>query len=344
MKQLLCAHSFPKTIERALQNAFADYTVCTPQECDLSTPNGRILLAAHLQSHSYDPALLRWIEDCGLFPPGTRMGVFVYSPTALHTREAGVQLLYHANKAGARMPGRSLVEAAKNLDNLTPLSAPLHKSPAEILQDQLNSLARRLEQEIVRKENPRLSVWTIGKPDASATLSIWDLIRPHLSGIQIDLLSFGNENIRDCRGCAYELCKKMGEASRCIYEDYVVEKLYPSIEAADGILILTPNYNDMLPANFVSAINRMTALFRKRKFFDKNLYSLIVTGHSGAELLSRQLISALHINKTFALPPHFTWEVRAHNVQSVKENPALPAQAQIFAETIVESLKAPTAQ
>lgn len=329
--------NLPPGVDRILNEVFSDYVRITPSEALGSRQKfQRVLLVASINPIGYDEELLAFLA--GAYEQGTLedtvVGVVVESKTSLHTREAGVQLLYHANKMGARMPGRSLVEAAENLENLLPLSEPLGKTPAELFQLQLEGLHRRLDTPIAGTRQPKLSVWTIGRKEISATLAVWDLIHPHLSGIEVELLSFGNEMIRDCRGCAYELCKKMGEKSKCIYEDYVVEKLYPSIEQSDGILILSPNYNDMLPANFVSSINRLTALFRKRKFFDKSLFSLIVTGHTGAELLSRQLIGALHVNKTFALPPRFTWEVRAHNREAVQENPALPAQAIDFAQRI----------
>lgn len=330
----------PKT-EKLLRAHFSDYERMSPRDALLSQrPFSRVLLCASLNETGYDRHLLDLLhraEGARLFED-TVAGVVVESPGPLYTREAGVQLLYHANRLGARMPGRSLVEATPGLENLVPLSRPLGKSPEDILSAQLKGLHERMGTSRQTSAQRRLSVWTIGKPDTSATLAVWDMIRPHLNGIEIDLLSFGQENIRDCRGCAYELCKKMGEETRCIYEDYVVKEMYPSIERSDGILILTPNYNDMLPANFVSSINRLTALFRKRKFFDKSLFSLIVTGHSGAELLSRQLIGALHINKTFALPPRFTWEVRAHNRDAVRENRELPQQAEAFAKRIVAYL------
>lgn len=341
MKVRIQAGNLSPRIERMLRTSFSDYERLTPREALLSSRTfSRVLLCASLNSIGYDRHLLDFFaraQGRNLLEEAV-LGVVVESPTPLHTREAGVQLLYHANKLGACLPGRSLVEATNDMENLLPLSLPLGKTPAEILESQLQGLARRLSQEKPIRENPRLSVWTIGRPQLSATLAIWEMIRPHLSGVEVELLSFGNENIRDCRGCAYELCKKMGQETRCIYEDYVVKELYPSIERSDGILILTPNYNDMLPANFVSSINRLTALFRKRKFYDKSLFSLIVTGHTGAELLSRQLIGALHVNKTFALPPRFSWEVRAHNVDAVAQNASLPAQARNFAERIVSGI------
>lgn len=339
MKVRIQAKSLPAKRERILRSAFPDYETITPREAlRMERRFSHVLLAAQLQEPGYDWHLMDFLGQADGKLENTVAGFYVDSKTPLHTREAGVQLIYHANKQGARMPGRSLVEAAGELENLVPLSAPLEKSPTEILEDQLRGLAGRMEQPHLQKKKNRLSVWTIGSPGRSATLAIWDLILPHLKDIEVDLLSFGNENIRDCRGCAYALCKKMGQETRCIYEDYVVEHMYPSIEKSDGILILTPNYNDMLPANFVSSINRLTALFRKRKFFDKSLFSLVVTGHTGAELLSRQLIGALHVNKTFALPPRFTWEVRAHTVASVHENRVLPALAEDFAARILQGI------
>lgn len=300
-----------------------------------------VLVAAHLDAIGQDAALIAFLSAVSQQEEafeGAVCGAFMESETPLFTRDAGVRLLYLLNRMGARLPGRSLVEATPRLDNLTPLSGPLGKSREELLRSSLRSLADHLTAAPASLSHPRLSVWTIGRKDVSATRAVWEMLEPKLDGIDIDFLPFGGELIHDCRGCAYELCKKMGQQSKCIYEDYVVESLYPSIERSDAILILSPNYNDMLPANFISSINRMTALFRKRKFFDKQLFAITVSGHTGGERLSQQLIGALHVNKTFALPPHFSLEIRAHNVEAVRSDATIPPRLEAFGENIRKQL------
>lgn len=74
---------------------------------------------------------------------------------------------------------------------------------------------------------------------------------------------------------------------------------------ADGVVMLCPNYNDALSANLTAFINRLTALFRQTRFYDKALFALVVSGYSGSDLVARQLISAMNMNKSFYLPGRF---------------------------------------
>lgn len=335
MSLLLYSPHLSKERLAILEQQFHDYEpVPIPSAHTLDLRGKKLLLAQSLDASGADPAVNAFLSEISARQnplEDSTVGCFVESQSDFFTRIAGVNAIYLMNRAGATLPGRSLVEATPGLSNFEPLQKVLNKTPEELFLDQLDALREGLSAKSIRYDTPRLSVWTIGRPGVSATRAVWELIEPHLSGLEIDFLNFGNQNIRDCRGCAYEICKEMGAQTRCIYEDYIVETLYPSIEKADAVLIMAPNYNDMLPANFVSAINRLTALFRKRKFYDKQLFSVIVAGYTGAELLSRQLISALHINKTFALPPRFSLELRAQNVESVQKNEALPQIAQDFA-------------
>ncbi len=339
---VIFSDNLSQTARHRIEHTFPDFSFFSTSEMQLEDLTGKtLLLASGVNGIGNDRPMMDFLCAQKQLPTAfrdTTVACFVESETLRFTREAGIRYLYLTNRMGAHLPGRSLVEASQDLENLDALSDALGATSEKILTGQLEGARKRLLTPHEKKERPRLSVWTIGREGVSATRAVWDQVAQHLQGVDYDLLSFGNQNIRDCRGCAYEICKKMGEQTRCIYDDYVVESLYPSIEACDALLILAPNYNDMLPANIVSAINRMTALFRKRKFYDKRLFSIIVAGHTGAELLSRQLISALHVNKTFALPPCFSFEVRAHNVASVEGNPTLPSRAKLFAEHIQANL------
>ena len=55
--------------------------------------------------------------------------------------------------------------------------------------------------------------------------------------------------------------------------------------------MLCPNYNDALSANLTAFVNRLTALFRQTRFYDKALFAIVVSGYSGGDILARQLIS-----------------------------------------------------
>jgi hypothetical protein len=88
-------------------------------------------------------------------------------------------------------------------------------------------------------------------------------------------------------------------------------------------------------SNMSAVINRLTALYRKTKFYDKYFYSIIVSGFSGSDLIAHQLISALNINKTFMLPPKFALMETANNPGDVEKIENIREKAKEFAENII---------
>ena len=118
----------------------------------------------------------------------------------------------------------------------------------------------------------------------------------------------------------------------------MVEEVYPAILDCDVLMMLCPNYNDSISANMSAVINRLTALYRKTKFYDKHFYSIIVSGFSGSDLLAQQLISALNINKTFMLPPKFALMETANNPGDVKKIENIEKKAAEFAQNIMSLL------
>ena len=85
----------------------------------------------------------------------------------------------------------------------------------------------------------------------------------------------------------------------------VQKRLSPRWQVEEIGLRMCPNYNDALSANLTAFINRLTALFRQTRFYDKAVFALVVSGYSGSDTVARQLISALNMNKSFYLPPRF---------------------------------------
>ena len=104
-------------------------------------------------------------------------------------------------------------------------------------------------------------------------------------------------------------------------------------------MFICPNYNDMISANIVALINRLTALFRKTKFYDKTLFSIIVSGHSGGDALAKQLISSLNINKTFRLPPYFSLMAVANDKGAIRKVSDIEKKAYEFAMNINKEIK-----
>ena len=69
----------------------------------------------------------------------------------------------------------------------------------------------------------------------------------------------------------------------------------------------------------------------------KRLFGLIVSSYSGGDLLARQLISALNMNKSFFLPPHFCLLETANERGSLIRLPGIARRAHEFAAQLSRS-------
>lgn len=268
----------------------------------------------------------------------TRGGVLIHSEYNNHTKTAAQGIVYLANNLGCQFPGRPVIEANANLDNYIPLAKIYNMNLEEICLLKCEELGRRLtsEQEYFRNNN--IAVFHSSNKGTSNTLGLWELVKKNLEGVEINEVYLGSGNITDCRGCSYKTCKYFGRQTKCFYGGIVVEEVYPAILNASTIILLCPNYNDMLTANIVATINRLTALFRKTKFYDKRIFSVIVSGYSGGDALAKQLISSLNMNKTFELPPNFSLMATANDPGSIKNVPNIENAAKEFAHHIMKNI------
>lgn len=141
----------------------------------------------------------------------------------------------------------------------------------------------------------------------------------------------------NCNGCSCTACLHFGEQGSCFYGGPMVEEVYPAVRRCDALVMLCANYNDALSANLTACVNRLTALFRQQRFYDKRLFGLIVSGYSGGDLLARQLISALNMNKSFFLPPHFCLLETANERGSLIRLPGIARLAHEFAAQLSRS-------
>ncbi|MEG2870511.1 MAG: NAD(P)H-dependent oxidoreductase, partial [Clostridium sp.] len=148
-----------------------------------------------------------------------------------------------------------------------------------------------------------------------------------------------NGDLCDCSGCPYKMCLHFGEKGSCFYGGVIVDDVYPAVKKANAILMLCPNYNDSLSANLTAFINRLTALFRTTRFYDKALFAIVVSGYSGSDIVAKQLISALNMNKTFYLPGHFAVMETANNPGTAVNLPGIEERISRFKEDIRKTLK-----
>ncbi len=266
---------------------------------------------------------------------GSSAIILVHSNYQLFTKTAAQSIIFKANLLGCRFVGRPIVEATGNLDNFIPLKKVYSMDLEEICLYQCRELGERLiNDNIYNIKSPKVLALHSSNRETSNTLSLWDMVKSNLN-MKIQEINIGNESILDCKGCHYKACKYFGNEMKCFYGGIVVEEVYPAILESNILIFICPNYNDMLGANMVALINRLTALFRKTKFYDKSIFAIIVSGHSGGDALAKQLISSLNINKTFRLPPYFSLMATANDKGAILNVPNIENHAKNFAKNIV---------
>lgn len=271
---------------------------------------------------------------------GSNAAVLIHSRYKLFTKTMAQNIIFWANSLGCTFPGRPLVEVTKEFENFIALEKVYNMPLRDICSLQCKELGSRfLSNEInENKKSKKLLVIHSSNREMSNTLTLWDMVKKHIEEIEINEINVGNGNVKDCKGCPYKTCKHLGKQSRCFYGGIVVEEIYPAILESDSLMFICPNYNDMITANLVATINRFTALYRQTKFFDKSIFSIIVSGYSGGDALAKQLISSLNINKTFKLPPYFSLIAVANDKGSIKNVPNIEALSKEFAINIINGI------
>lgn len=271
---------------------------------------------------------------------GSTGGILIHSNTELYTKTVAQNIIFLTNQLGMYYPGRALVEATGSLRNFLTMQKVSKKPLLDVCIDSCSELSMRLKKNrVLAPESPKLLVLHSSNRSTSNTLRLWDMVKEHLKNYHINEVHIENGTVKDCIGCPYKVCKHYGQQTSCFYGGIMVEEVYPAILDSDIVIWLCPNYNDAITANLSAVINRLTALFRKTKFYDKRIYSVIVSGNSGGDSVAKQLISALNINKTFQLPPYFCLMATANDRGAIMDLPNIEHDAREFAMNIIEEVK-----
>lgn len=334
-----------KLLNKMIDNVIGDYeySIVTNASNIKDLRNKMILFAVELNSIGISNNLnnifetLYKIGDDSLL--NSEGALLVKSNSNLFTKTFAQSTVFLANNLGCRFIGRPLVEATYNLNNLITMEKIYHMPLEDICLKQCRDLKERFLNNIKKETFPpkNLLVLHSSKKCISNTLTLWELVKKNLKEINIEEINIGIGDIEDCKGCPYTTCKYFGSQSRCFYGGIVVEEVYPAVLNCDSLLLISPNYNDMVTANLVASINRLTALYRKTKFYDKQLFSIIVSGYSGSDGIAKQLISSLNMNKTFRLPPYFALMETANDIGAILDIPNIENKAKKFAGNILNS-------
>ena len=254
----------------------------------------------------------------------------------LYTKSIARTLALSANMAGCAFIGRPLVEATGSLANFYTQAGLRGTDPATACLLAIRELGQRLDAFTPPPPPKKLVVLHASVRKTSNTLALWELVRQSLGGVETREFCLLNGAVADCAGCSYTTCNHFGQQGRCFYGGVMVEEVFPAIRSCDGLVMLCANYNDALAANLTAFVNRLTSLFRQTRLYDKRLYGLVVSGYSGGDLVAQQLLSALNMNKSFYLPPHFVMLETANDAGSLRRSPGIEERAAAFARAMLQ--------
>ena len=262
--------------------------------------------------------------------------VRVLSDVEPRTKDVARDMVFAANQAGCAFLGRPLVEATGSLRNFRVQAQIGGVNEETAFRASISELIERLA--AWEKPGPIRHILALhaSQRSTSNTLAFWELVRRALPPeMEVEEIGLRNGTVPDCNGCSYTACLHFGEQGSCFYgSGPMVQEVYPAVRRCDALVMLCANYNDALSANLTACVNRLTALFRQQRFYDKRLFGLVVSGYSGGDLLARQLISALNMNKSFFLPPHFCLLETANERGSLVRLPGIERRAADFARQI----------
>ncbi|GAA0746027.1 flavodoxin family protein [Clostridium oceanicum] len=264
----------------------------------------------------------------------------VHSNNDLYTKDVSQQIIFLANSLGCRFLGHPLVEATGSLRNFSTWKKATDKSIDSICLDLCDNLGKRLlKYKPLDISNPKILVLYSSPHSFSNTLSLWRMTSLNLKGFNIKEIQIENGDVKDCKGCSYKMCMHYGKQNSCFYGGLMVENILPSIEKADVVVWLCPNYNDAISANISATINRLTVLYRKINFYNKSLFGVVVSGNSGSDSVCKQLLGALNINKGFTLPPYSMLIETANDPKSIYKVDFIEEKAKLFANNMKSQIK-----
>lgn len=273
---------------------------------------------------------------------GCTAGIIVDGAGEMYTKSAAAELALALNRSGCALPGRPLVEGTGSLANFAVQAKNLGTDLMGAYRAAARELVERLERErFPRRVRPKLLVLHASSHHTSNTMDLWSRAKESLKDCcDIREIGLRNGTLSDCSGCPYTMCLHFGERGGCFYGGVMQEEVYPAVREADALVLLCPNYNDALSANLTAFINRLTALFRQTRFYDKAVFALVVSGYSGGDILARQVISAMNMNKSFYLPPHFALVETANFPGQALALPGIEERLEGFSRNIRNALLA----
>lgn len=249
------------------------------------------------------------------------------------TKDFASRFALAANGAGALLVGKPLVEGTGSLYNFHIRSMNAGVTLLDAYKLAVRDLAQRLmDYAPVRRETARVLMLHASEHATSNTYALGCAVAERLGQeIEVTTRSLQNGALIDCRGCSYKTCLHYAHNDGCFYGGSLTTDVFPTLLESDALLLLCPNYNDSVSANIMAFINRLTNVLVKTPLNDKYVYAIIVSGYSGGDLVARQVLGALSMNKTFMLHPHFCLAETANEPNAALHLPAIEERLTAFA-------------
>ena len=341
LERLLC---------RALAGVPAEAAALTDAECGLD--GSRILFALHIDEYGAEESLHTLLRSLRRSPGALRGSVcggnaisnmmaknlegvdFVVANTAAQALALAVSL------AGGLLPGKPLVEGTGSLYNQHIAAKNLGISLEEAYFTRAADLVRR----VLMFEPPKFAAPRLLMLHASGNRqsnTVWmgrEVLRRLPEPFRSREISLQNGTIFDCRGCSYDACLHFAEQNRCFYGGAITEEVLPAVQESDALLLLCPNFNDAVSANITAFFNRLTNLLVLRDLSEKYVFAIVVSGYSGSDLVARQILGAMSMNKGAILPPQFCLMQTANDPGSAQKSEGIAGRLDTFAAHIARTL------
>ena len=333
-----------RRLDGILRQVLAGHEVCVLRRAeDLDgLEDQRLLLALALGetgiNMEYTRILSRLRSEPGLLE-GCTAGLIVDGAGELYTKSTAAEAALAINRAGCALVGRPLVEATGSLANFEIQARNLDTDRMGACIHAVEELVERVETfTFPKKERPELLALHASSHHTSNTMDLWSRVRERLEGrCAVREIGLRNGTLSDCSGCPYTMCLHFGEQGGCFYGGVMQDEVYPAVRTADALVLLCPNYNDALSANLTACINRLTALFRQTRFYDKAVFAIVVSGYSGGDMVARQAIAAMNMNKSFYLPKNFALIETANSPGQALALPGIRERLENFAQNILST-------
>ncbi len=300
----------------------------------------RVLITAAADEFGMDPAVFTFLRNLRAAPAlmrGSVCAVVVDGVGEDDTKQIGRELIFRLDLAGASFPERPLVEGTGSLKNhrvnrkrlgLGSLEDAYFASVSLLLQRLLAYVPPRFAR-------PRLLMLHASDRATSNTLALGEQVTALLApDMEISVRSLRNGAIEDCRGCSYKVCSHFASRGACFYGGSIAQEVLPAVLEADILLLLAPNYNDAVGANVMAFLNRLTSLHVSNALAGRYVYAIVVSGYSGGDIVAKQLLGALCLNKSLLLPPGFCMMETANDPGEAAALPGIQTRLAAFAQAI----------